>query len=123
MLACFVLERDAASVASKGDELTVVSLGVGTKFLAPEVGLADSDGACVRDSHAEVLARRSLLRWLYRQLELCLQAGAGSATQSVLERGETGKCRMRAGHRLHLYTSTAPCGKRMTSREIRVGRV
>jgi hypothetical protein len=113
VLACFVLERkreDTAPAIQGGGQQTVslkvVALGVGTKFLAPAVAADDSTtGACVRDSHAEVLARRSLLRWIYAQLELCLQGGQ-AAECSVLERGPNGKCQLRASCAMHLYTST-----------------
>ena len=113
VLACFVVERKRQDIScalegtgQQAGELTVVALGVGTKFLAPTVAADDSArGACVRDSHAEVLARRSLLRWLYAQLDLCLQGGQ-DAERSVLERGPNGKCQLRGSCALHLYTST-----------------
>ena len=113
VLACFVLEqkREGTTPALEGGghqagNLKVVALGVGTKFLAPTVAADDStSGACVRDSHAEVLARRSLLRWIYAQLDLCLQGGQ-AAECSVLERGPNGKCQLRGSCALHLYTST-----------------
>lgn len=102
-------EDTTATSEAKGPHITnlkVVALGVGTKFLAPSVAVDDSTtGACVRDSHAEILARRSLLRWLYAQLELCLLGGEATG-RSVLERGPTGKCRLRECYALHLYTST-----------------
>ena len=112
-MACFVLERKREgtnpALKESGQQighLTVVALGVGTKFLAPTVATDDSTtGACVRDSHAEVLARRSLLRWIYAQLDLCLQGGL-AAECSVLERGPNGKCQLRGTCALHLYTST-----------------
>jgi len=40
----------------------IVSLGVGTKFMAPAVVLADEADELIHDSHAEVIARRSLQR-------------------------------------------------------------
>jgi hypothetical protein len=113
VLACFVLEQkregttpDLEGGGHQAGNLKVVALGVGTKFLAPTVAADDStSGACVRDSHAEVLARRSLLRWIYAQLDLCLQGGQ-AAECSVLERGPNGKCQLRGSCALHLYTST-----------------
>ena len=51
------------------DALRVVSLGAGTKFMSAVDIEADAEaGARVRDSHAEVLARRGLKRFLYAQL-------------------------------------------------------
>ena len=53
---------------------TAISLGVGTKFLRAELIAADGAGACVRDCHAEVLARRGFHRYGMLQLLGCLRA-------------------------------------------------
>ena len=51
----------------------VVALGVGTKFLTPEVVLSSTHpNDVVRDSHAEVLARRCFVRYLHTQLALVM---------------------------------------------------
>ena len=60
------------------DALRVVSLGTGTKFMSAVDIEADADaGARVHDSHAEVLARRGLRRFLYAQLALASKRSAG----------------------------------------------
>ena len=60
------------------DALRVVALGTGTKFMSAVDIEADADaGARVRDSHAEVLARRGLRRFLYAQLALASKRSAG----------------------------------------------
>ena len=60
-------------------------------------------------SHAEVLARRSLLRVLYADLHRILVRG--EAKGLVLERGaEPSRCCLISGKTLHLYTSSQPCG-------------
>ncbi|CAK0802926.1 unnamed protein product, partial [Prorocentrum cordatum] len=109
-----MLTHDPAS----DDSLSVVSLGVGTKFMPRDAVRAD--GRCrarVRDSHAEVLARRGLLRYLYA--ELAAQASGAprpsplaAAPEADLEEGALqGRLfRLREGVTLHLYVSTAPCG-------------
>jgi hypothetical protein len=63
------------------DALRVVALGTGTKFMSAVDIEADADaGARVRDSHAEVLARRGLRRFLYAQLALASKRSAGPST-------------------------------------------
>ena len=47
----------------------VIALGTGTKCVSGEN--LSASGLCVNDCHAEVITRRSLLRFLYNQLELC----------------------------------------------------
>lgn len=89
----------------RGGELEVVALGTGTKCIHRRfisyVGLA------VNDCHAEVIARRSLVRFLYAHLDLCAK-GQGSA--SVFHSTKSGKYSLKPGVSFHLYISTAPCG-------------
>ena len=53
---------------------TVLSLGVGTKFMPPSVAQRDTTRELVHDSHAEVLARRGLQRFLHGQLALGIES-------------------------------------------------
>lgn len=92
--------------------LTVVALGVGTKFLAADIARG-VDGAAtdtlVRDSHAEVLARRAFLRFVHGQLALHLQTGSSALFESDTS-GATMRLRLKPSVSLHMYTSLAPCG-------------
>jgi len=115
-----IVARDVNATAP--DDIVVISIGVGTKFLPS--GVASALGAQskthganiplsiwdahVHDSHAEVLARRGLLRTLYRQVEFFIRHGECS----LLERStvENHKLTLKSGVKLHLYISSAPCG-------------
>ena len=84
-----------------------VSLGVGTKFLRAEQIAADGAGACVRDCHAEVLARRGFHRYLLLQL---LGSLRGEPSVCRLPAAPGGRFRLADGLSFHLYSSSQPCG-------------
>ena len=66
------------------------------------------DGTTVNDSHAEVVARRGLVRFLQRQLDL-FHSRSGDA-KCIFSQSQPGKVQLRRGVHFHLYISTAPCG-------------
>ncbi|XP_059478440.1 tRNA-specific adenosine deaminase 1-like isoform X2 [Neocloeon triangulifer] len=96
-MSAFVLEKTDGSVK-------VVSLGTGSKCLGKNE--LSKDGGLVSDSHAEVLARRTFLLYLYGQLSLL---GDGQESE-VFEKSETGKAHLKPAIRFHLFTSHTPCG-------------
>ena len=96
--------------------LEVISLGVGTKVLPLEQLLGEKAKSRVRDLHAEVLARRGLLRWLHIQLELAsgdespyLTAVDGDVDPGLLMTTSR-RYRLRPQLTLHMYSSSQPCG-------------
>lgn len=114
-------------------KLTVVGLGVGTKFLSEQSLRQQQQNATalpygdrIRDGHAEVLARRAFRRYLSLEMErmmsytLIEQEGHSPDLSSILERVPTSsksssssvspQFRLRPGITLHFYTSSAPCG-------------
>ncbi|KAH9252028.1 hypothetical protein BASA81_010010 [Batrachochytrium salamandrivorans] len=98
-IAAFVVLVEGTGGANK---LVVASLGVGTKIVSESTAELDSEhGRVVLDSHAEVLARRGLVRFLYHQLEL-LEQGEEAIFDS--ERG------LKPNVSFHLYSSSSPCG-------------
>lgn len=78
----------------------VVAIGSGTKCLGGDK--LQCDGLVINNSHAEVVAHRSLVRWLYSQLQ---RAGQDD---SIATRN-TKPFRLRSFD-LWFYTSQTPCG-------------
>lgn len=111
--------------------LECVAWGCGTKFLRPEAVEADVTGELVRDSHAEVLARRAFVHLLYAELEAALGVAAPAAEQLACTAGGARPrllepvgpssdpphaWRLRAGVSLHMYSSSQPCGNASVKR-------
>ena len=77
-------DEKAGDGPGAGDVLKVLSVGVGTKFVPPEVAAAAAaagparEGTYVRDSHAEVLARRGFRRFLLREMRELAEKAAGA---------------------------------------------
>jgi tRNA-specific adenosine deaminase 1 len=67
----------ASRPAGGGEEVAVVALATGSKCLG--AGKLRPDGRALHDSHAEVLARRSLVHFLQTQLLLLSELGEASA--------------------------------------------
>ncbi|EHH18851.1 Double-stranded RNA-specific editase B2 [Macaca mulatta] len=86
----------------------VVALSSGTKCISGE-HLSDQ-GLVVNDCHAEVVARRAFLHFLYTQLELHLSKRREDSERSIFVRLKEGGYRLRENILFHLYVSTSPCG-------------
>uniref|UniRef100_A0A667YZK5 Adenosine deaminase RNA specific B1a n=1 Tax=Myripristis murdjan TaxID=586833 RepID=A0A667YZK5_9TELE len=90
-------------------EAQVICVSTGTKCINGEY-MSDR-GLALNDCHAEIVARRSLIRYLYSQLEHFLSNNKEEHQKSVFT-----ACDNRQGFRLkenvqfHLYISTSPCG-------------
>ncbi|XP_062090306.1 tRNA-specific adenosine deaminase TAD1 isoform X4 [Humulus lupulus] len=112
-------------ISSPSQELEVVALGTGTKCLGRS--RLTSHGDVVNDSHAEIVARRSLLRYFYTQIqrnsEIYSKQKLGDGNKQcegdddenmVLELDQDNtrrrKYRMKKGWQLHMYISQLPCG-------------
>jgi tRNA-specific adenosine deaminase 1 len=101
----------AAIVAQRQARLWVISAATGTKCTARR-----QDGFVLHDGHAEVLARRGLMRVLW--LELREKLGNSweytrdeSKDESLLEEeNELKRFKLCSDIRLHLYISDSPCG-------------
>lgn len=86
----------AALVEREGGGLDVVSLACGTKSIGKK--MMRSDGLCLHDCHAEVLARRGLLAHL------------AVYTDRYFTQSEEGKLSLKEGVKFHLYITEVPCG-------------
>ena len=100
VIACFIMEDRVTG------ELKVVSVGSGTRCITGDK--MSLEGLVVNDSHAEVVARRSLLRFFYWQLMALFQGSQGTIFTKSSE--DSMKATVKDNFRFHLYISTAPCG-------------
>lgn len=86
--------------------MKIICLTTGTKSIQNEH--RTNDGRCLNDCHAEILARRCLIRYCYEQIRLVLD---GKSNQSIFETIDgTDRVRMKASCNFHLYISAVPCG-------------
>jgi hypothetical protein len=107
--AAIVVEEEAEK---DSDNLWVVSSATGTKCTALR-----KQGHVLHDGHAEVLARRGLVRVLWTELlsretkqETDETLVSARKDKSLLEVDGDSKYRLRSNLRLHLYISDSPCG-------------
>ncbi|PIO71938.1 Adenosine-deaminase domain protein [Teladorsagia circumcincta] len=88
-----------------GSSADLVSLGTGNKGLRGD--MLSLHGLSVNDCHAEIIARRGLLRFLYAQVLLYTQ----DASKSIfVKTNELGRLALRKGLSFHMFVNTAPCG-------------
>ncbi|XP_011881066.1 PREDICTED: tRNA-specific adenosine deaminase 1 [Vollenhovia emeryi] len=89
--------------------LSVVALATGTKCLGDSELLKstrEEAGSRLSDSHAEVLARRAFIRYLYDQTDLTL-SGRESA---IFSRTDREKLDLNNEVSFHFFSSQTPCG-------------
>ena len=99
VIAAFVMENTETAA------MKVVSVGSGTQCITGDK--MSTEGLVVNDSHAEVVARRSLMRFFYKQL-LAKLSGQGNTVFTDNDTSDPAK--VHDTLKFHLYISTAPCG-------------
>ncbi|KAF2899998.1 hypothetical protein ILUMI_06191 [Ignelater luminosus] len=99
----------AGIVMTRGQDLStsqLISVTTGTKCISGED--MSMHGASVNDMHAEIVARRCLLIYLYDQLHLILK---NDVNDSIFQaRSDNKGFKLKDGIDFHLYINTAPCG-------------
>ena len=92
-------------MTSDSHEYTVVAMGTGNKCLGK--ALLSKQGDVIHDSHAEVITRRSFIRYLFMEMQTCL-----NGKKSIFQYDETsGNFLIQSDLQFHLYVSHAPCTK------------
>ncbi|XP_076858570.1 double-stranded RNA-specific editase 1 isoform X1 [Brachyhypopomus gauderio] len=89
-------------------EAQVICVSTGTKCINGEY-MSDR-GLALNDCHAEIIARRSLLRYLYMQLEHFLSNNKEDHEKSIFMQCDKHGYRLKDNVQFHLYISTSPCG-------------
>ena len=98
VVACIIMKTGA------DDSGRVVAVGTGNRCVTGQ--RLSMEGKTVNDSHAEIVARRSLLRFFYGQLSSYYDGNESIFAPSKGSR----RFVVREGVSFHLYISTAPCG-------------
>ncbi|XP_077135188.1 adenosine deaminase domain-containing protein 1 isoform X4 [Ranitomeya variabilis] len=108
-LAAFVMETD-------GKQWDVVALGTGESNFGQNT---QNDGRILHDSHAIVSARRSLLRYFYRQLLLYFSGNSGMMKKSIFCRETaTDLLALKQKSNLYLYMNQLPKGAAQSNSQI-----
>ena len=109
------LSSSSSSFSSPFPSSTFTAVAVATGSKCVGSGARSRRGDVVNDCHAEVLARRALLRWMVAEMEKA-KAAAGSrfferdTSSSSSSSSALPRFRKRTPWRLHLVTSQVPCG-------------
>ncbi|XP_028254341.1 double-stranded RNA-specific editase 1-like isoform X2 [Parambassis ranga] len=103
-----VLAGVVMTTGSDVKEAQVICVSTGTKCINGEY-MSDR-GLALNDCHAEIVARRSLIRFLYSQLEHFLSNSEEEHQQSIFTTCKKQGFRLKENVQFHLYISTSPCG-------------
>ncbi|XP_070700182.1 adenosine deaminase domain-containing protein 2 [Pempheris klunzingeri] len=108
-MAAFVLIREVLDTAGRPRELyKVVALGAGRSSCSRWLCY---NGTMVHDCHAIIIARRALLRFLYKQLLLFFDADPKAKENCIFESSaDSHQLHLKPKISLHLYTNQCPEG-------------
>jgi len=88
---------------SSSGKLEVITIATGTKCIGEKERSAN--GFVLNDSHAEILARRLFLKYLYAEI-----SNASNDQPSIFERQQGSSYKLKDGYKYHLFTTDVPCG-------------
>jgi hypothetical protein len=86
----------------------VIAVTTGTKCISGEY--ISVNGLAVNDSHAEIVARRCFVNFLYDQLDLHTKPETAKDSIFLKPTEKDGLYRLKDNIQIHLYINTAPCG-------------
>ncbi|UJR11702.1 hypothetical protein I4U23_015883 [Adineta vaga] len=89
------------------NHIDVLSLGTGTKCLGGDKNERGTQGCLLHDSHAEVIARRSLMRLFYDEI---IHENNSILIKQQDDEKEVKKFVLNKSLRLYLFVSYPPCG-------------
>jgi hypothetical protein len=87
---------------NENNQFEILSIGTGTKCLGGEKEERGTQGCLLHDSHAEVIARRSLIRFFYEEIH--------KENNSILIKEDKNKFYLNKSLRLYFFVSYSPCG-------------
>ena len=85
------------------DKSGIICTGTGTKSIGND--LLSKDGTIIIDSHAEVICRRSFVKWTYDQINDHIE---GKET-ILFEKHDKCYFEIKKNLKLHMYISQTPC--------------
>lgn len=89
--------------------LSLVALATGTKCLGEKElinNTREERGSRLSDSHAEILARRAFVRYLYDQIDLALS----DSKSAIFARSDKSRIELSSDVSFHFFSSQTPCG-------------
>lgn len=87
---------------NENNQIDILSIGTGTKCLGGEKEERGINGCLLHDSHAEVIARRSLMKFFYEEIH--------NENNSILIKQDKNQFYLNKSMKIYLFVSYPPCG-------------